>query len=579
MEERSLLAAALRYGRACVRLMSGYNFRIWGDEWGSHTETVDGPVFSWDIIDTVCHAYSGFLELGEQNAGTTDTVAIAVSAVMPYCHWDFRWDAWNHFDKGQPRPALHTMQHIAESSSTLTDKARETLLSMLNQHFQEGGATLSPSALYLLVDSSAHYLVGRWPREECQGSHIQLLVLLARIALTSYNTAPDTAWAAAITLAAAAFACDTHPGGERSTTNDDAHNARKRRAVNVLKYYQIKKPNEAQVLALFIFGFFGLLPRFILNGYDTQLATMVPLLNRILQGSPSLLAKISAVRIRTMPEQFSLVNHAFKPLPKCLSSDADTWSDQITSESACLMPLLGLQIFSGDLRTYLIALIALCRAASEERRKQYMVVLDSQWIFYKPFGDLKSEDGGKLLEQLCRILLDDHSPIVSAAAPHFGLLVANIISSQDPLSDRQSALRPLLRFCDRFSGLKEPSPLKMSDLVSDIGDSITDGSTWTSLKRTMQSVVDFCGAGLSLNQDSGAESDSRASNVNWQSKFQELKSRYRFNLEDPEFRDTEGLGGRSPVPGATEESVTAFGIASGAVETPAALHDEVGVIS
>ncbi|KAG9121246.1 hypothetical protein FRC07_002881 [Ceratobasidium sp. 392] len=152
--------------------------------------------------------------------------------------------------------ALHEI-HIASIGSAL-----DYVTSSLESHLREDGIILSATVLHALVKASVHYLVGRWPREEDHGQHCSFPVLLARVFVTCYDTAPDTAQAAALALAAGAFANYTYPGGEEPTPDVDA---REKRAVQMLQHYQANKPDTHQLLALYIFGFYSWLPWFISN--------------------------------------------------------------------------------------------------------------------------------------------------------------------------------------------------------------------------------------------------------------------------------------------------------------------------
>ncbi|KAG9084224.1 hypothetical protein FRC06_004161 [Ceratobasidium sp. 370] len=126
-------------------------------------------------------------------------------------------------------------------------------------------------------------------------------------------------------------------------------------------------------------------------------------------------------------------------------------------------------------------------------------VIDAQPIPESPMNLLESPEDGNLLERLCRTLVDSNTPVVPIAALHFELLIASIIthslSYQPEIDQRQSALQWLLDFRNRFPDLGDPSPLNREDPFPRL-KSETEGSRQGSMLRAMQSIVDFCEAGM-----------------------------------------------------------------------------------
>ncbi|KAG9078612.1 hypothetical protein FS749_009336 [Ceratobasidium sp. UAMH 11750] len=423
---------------------------------------------------------------------------------MPICPWDYR----TTFRFGD---------------------ALDSVISTLAQQLEKGGNVLSPPTIYRFAKSSAHYLVGRWPGEKPRGSRALLPILLARVFTTCYETEPDTARAAAVTLAAAAFACDTCPGGEEPTLS---LLARSRRASSVLRHYQTDRPDREDVAEPFLFGFFGVLPRCITNGLDAQLAPIALFLAEKKGDSSDFNPHYG--HIWSMPQSFLLADHILACLFKCFSGPcaidgelarvladlwivgADVW---IPSQS----------IFTvADPRMYANAAIALCSVESKGHQELFMNVIATQTIPDSPLTLLGSNDNTDLLWQLCHTLVNIRTAMFPVAAVHFGLLVASVISStKDSLDDRRSALRPLLSFHDKFPDLIWPSPFVFEELVSHLEQGITEGSTFSSLGRTMQFVVDFCCDDWSPNMGSGG-----TDGVDWRGKLQELKDRYRPEIDE-----------------------------------------------
>ncbi|KAG9088165.1 hypothetical protein FRC06_002197 [Ceratobasidium sp. 370] len=452
----------------------------------------------------------------------------AAAAAMPLCHW---------------KPEC-------ETELAVVVKALDTVKAVLGDYLQGGATRLSPSVLQLLVEASAHPLVSYWPGDEQHDSQVLLSILLTRVFFTCFKIAPDAARAAAIALAAAAFARDTYPGGEKPTLDDDS---REKRAVGILQHYRKHQPDGLEMSALFIFGFFGLLPRLIPNDHDMQPADIIRLFKEGLDAHPYLLAYPVGrdMEIRTLPKQFSLVDHAIKPVYGYLASSDNDSDGKLTLASACLLSLS--PHWGEDQRIYLIAAIALCRTKSTDHQKLCMKVMNEQQLPREPLESLKSNDDKSLLMQLCQALLDTRAPVVPVAALHFGLLVANIMSCEGSLGDRQSVLRPLLSLCDRTPGCKEPNPLDMGDLLSYLERSVANGPTGDIIQYTMRSIADFCDPDLSLNPGVSSGSGGRTPGPDWQDTLWGLKDGYRTSLEDLKPVGTEELGGFSPVPISAEE--------------------------
>ncbi|KAG9089135.1 hypothetical protein FS749_001589 [Ceratobasidium sp. UAMH 11750] len=517
-EELSQLSVALRYSRACITLMSGHDPETHKDRWYMTPATED--LCYW-LEDRVYSKHADLFKLLDQKTGDTRMLSVAAAAAaMPLAHW-----------KPQYRvPELGML-----------DKALDMVISVLKGHFQDRGTKLSPSMLRLLVEASVYYLVSRWPEEGRRDSHVLLSTLLAHVFVTSYTTAPDTARAAAVTLAAAAFACDTYPGGEKPTLGDDA---REKRAADVLHYYRSHHPSQDETFALFIFGFFGLLPKLILNDQDTQLAGIIPRFKKVVDDNADLNDLLTKnIEIRTLPKQFRLIDHVIKPIYSHLSSATYDSNNKFTLATACLLPLFQpSEYLVQDQRIYLAAAIALCRTKSTDHQKLCMEVINEQGLPRAPLERLKSDDDKNLLTQLCQDLLNARTT-VPVAALSFGFLIASIISGDGSLDSRQSALRPLLSLCDASPGyIKEPKPFDMGVLVSYLEQCVTDGSTGEIIGYIMQSVVDFSeGTGLTPSPGFGAGLGGGTVNADWQSRLQDLKDSYRPNLEGQKILGTEGF--------------------------------------
>ncbi|KAG9126681.1 hypothetical protein FRC07_002410 [Ceratobasidium sp. 392] len=431
-------------------------------------------------------------------------------------------------------------QELAISASNALDH----MTSALESHFHEGGTSLSATVLQALVKGSIHYLVGRWPREEDHGQHGSLPGLLARVFVTCYGTAPDTAQAAALALAAGAFANYTYPGGEEPTLDVDA---REKRAVQVLQHYQTNRPDRDHMFALYMFGFYSWLPWFISDGHDEQLAAITRELGSVTGRDEYWIDSIIRQDIRTMPPSFSLRDPAIKSVSNCMSSTTGTTQNQ-TSAIATSLLLFFESPYSNQshIGLYLVALVGLCHAESKDDQKLCMRAIARQRIPYAPLTDLNSVDGQSLLEYLCRTLISMNSAVSPFAAVHFGLLVACIASDeQDSLEDRQSALRPLLSLHDWSGDLQGHDPVTLSDLVSHLEEIIRTKSMANSSQRTMQFVANFCSSSPNTGPDPGPSSEGHY--YSWR-KLADLKDSYEPSLEELERLYAEQQGGSTSHP-------------------------------
>ncbi|KAG9076887.1 hypothetical protein FRC06_009235, partial [Ceratobasidium sp. 370] len=455
-------STVLRYYLTYGVLMSGGAFRAKMDRWYRYYAITDNQFVYMDNDDR----WRSYLAYANAHASV-------VIVTMPFCHW-----------KDTYRLEASRQREVVKMANLI-----------LRQHLQPGQGVLSAITLFRLVESTAHYLVGVWPREEI------LPILLARIFLAYHDTIPDVARGAAVTLAATAFATRSYPGGEVSSNTVEA---REQRAVRVLKYYQAHNPDKDTTLVLFVFGFLGILPELRLGDEDTQVVPLPSHFNGIMQRIPRL--GFNAQEIFTLPQHHSLREALLVPALRSLSSVAagEPSPDQAATVINCL-PLL-IRPRHPDPKVYVLALMALFHANCVELRDLCLNIIDAQPIPGNPMHLLWSPEDRNLLERLCRTLVETNTPIVPIAALHFELLIASIITysswsqpdrgrseidrGQSEIDRGQSALKSLLNFRNRFPSLRDPSPLNRADPFPRL-KSETEGSRQGSMLRAMQSIVDF----------------------------------------------------------------------------------------
>ncbi|KAG8704203.1 hypothetical protein FRC09_003700 [Ceratobasidium sp. 395] len=502
----SISSAALQYYRASGVLASGGVVQATEDRWGhysypiddremdnyrsSHTDHYDAwksycsYAYCWKLIISTLVRRTSLADhfVSDTNLNTRAIIAITI---MPFCHWK--------------KPNSLGDINLRDVNQK---KSLEIATTVLMQHIQAESSGLSTVVLTAIVKSTAHYLVGFWPREEPRSaSSSVLLILLSHVFFTSYGASPDTARAVAIALAAAAFATRTYPGGEDPPVSVEAL---EKRAVDVYKYYRTQESlTTDMVLELFIFGFFGLLPGIDFSDESTRAAAAPVNFRRLLRHVPRFdLSRRS--NIHTLPRWMHLFDLTIlKPASQSLISFANDTSPscEVGLAYSCL-PLLIHQPGSEDdqANLYIPALIALCRVESVELQDLFLRVIDAQPISTWPYlQSLQSAELHDSLEKLCRVLIDSYTPVASIAALHFELLVASIIihtvyHNHYWLLAGQSALRPLLNLQDNFAGrISQPKQLSVDALLSGLGKCCKgDSTTEDHILHTMQSIADFC---------------------------------------------------------------------------------------
>ncbi|KAG8793665.1 hypothetical protein FRC12_002069 [Ceratobasidium sp. 428] len=507
VDELPRLYDALRYGRACAILLSGDSYEASEDRWrGFSTNAVERKE-DYGLSHILHPTYMNLWELARQQGSQSknlEITAAAAAAAMPFCHWTAK--------------SYYSLDHAKLSTAT------GTLASALQDHLQGTNTILPPSTLYAILESLAHYLVGLWPREVDHEKTALIPILVARVFVTSYGTSPDISRAAAVTLAAAAFASHTYPGGEEPTQDV---NARERRAVSMLSYYRGRQLDNEEVLSLFGFGFLSWLPMILSSSSLEQLAGFNSDLIFIMHDTSQAPDLSSTARIWSLPEPFSILDHAVGTVSARLTPATDDTSNKAALASSALLPWLNDHL---HIEGYLVALISLCHAESKTHRKICMQVIAKQPIPMAGQRELKYVDGKYcILEQVCHSLFSTNSTVIPFVALHFGLLLASIITSDEPIADRKSVLRPLLSLHDECSSLEVSKPFIYSDLFSYLEESLKNGPTNGTLLRVMQFLLDFCDGSPDDPRIAGPDGnwylgyELKSLKVNYQSKLEQLE--------------------------------------------------------
>ncbi|KAG8721273.1 hypothetical protein FRC09_008151 [Ceratobasidium sp. 395] len=434
---------------------------------------------SVDYVDWVLYRNCARSLVRRANIVATDSNAraVAVIASAPYYHLD---------DK-------HSL-----GESTPDDTVVLPIIDLLKQYLRAESSALSTVVLEALVQSTIHYFVGRRSREERNsGPSSVLTVLLSHIFFASYHTSSDIPRAVAITLATAAFAVRPHPGGEEPS---DHISSRQKRAVDVYKYYYAKElMDRSEITALFIFGFSGLLSLVDFGEQGTR-ATIPGNFKQTIQHI-SQLDYSQSFGVRTYPEGDSLKKTLLSPAVGSLRSFIN--NAPLDYEATIVYKCLPLLIYEEppESSVYLLALTALCRATSVELQELCLCVVDSQLIPGNPLDLLKSADSGEILGKLCCSLIECNTAVGPVAALHFGLLVAKTIvyaADHRMIPSGRSVLQPLLDLRDRFTAFETPKRLSKATLSERLESCRNEKlPAEDRIHLIMQSVVDFCGAGVS----------------------------------------------------------------------------------
>jgi hypothetical protein len=228
----------------------------------------------------------------------------ALIASMPLCHWI-------HYHPGDS-VRLELVQRVAPS----------LVMSELHSHSYSQGATLPARVLHALVDSTAHYLVGFFPRQGLGESQSILPILLAQMFAKSDQIDTPLNRTMTVILAAAAFATHPYPGGEESSQDLDSY---EHRALQLLQHYQDNAPGEHRLHGLFKFGFIGLVHRldFALLGKDNAVIAAVPAVwTKVSDCEFPFNDMYSDTDIHGLPPTFTLETHMMQAASRCLLSVA-----------------------------------------------------------------------------------------------------------------------------------------------------------------------------------------------------------------------------------------------------------------
>ncbi|KAG9084098.1 hypothetical protein FS749_005503, partial [Ceratobasidium sp. UAMH 11750] len=512
VKDISTLPMALGYCRSFSALISGDAYACPWDNW--KIRTTKSKIMKRELEDLqITRVHLDLLQQAEVTRCDFNTLATGTAAAMQYCHWAET--------RTNPAP-----RHIAPKLAA----------SILSEHLQDTGRVLSAPALHMLVESTAHYLAPIWIGEKRDNPRSMLTLQIAKVYLASHATAPSTACAAAVALAAAAFLADSYAGGEPLPPSSEG---REKRAVQVLRYYQTNKPTNRTMSSLFAFGFAGLLSSLDFKSLLGEI-TLMPALLAAAAGYIAQNAQLRGeVDIHTLPPSIPLGDYltlsACRSLLLVTHHNFDHANEPAIGSIYTNFMLPNLDIACADNRLYISALKALCYAQSNDLHNLCLKILGAQPVPAHLPQYLVLLKDHNILERLCDTSLSSTvAPIVSAAATlHFKLLIAAIILSTEPqLEDRQSLLRPITNCRHEFAGLK-PSipdhslPENQSLLLHIQQSSPGELSIQETMLRTMQYAVDFCHADPKLNPPASEES----STLDWRAKLQGVKDAHRLSSQ------------------------------------------------
>ncbi|KAG8697853.1 hypothetical protein FRC09_007597 [Ceratobasidium sp. 395] len=533
VKELPTLPQALAYCGTYSFLVSGEKYKSNRDTWNQDADDFQKNIGrgyeDLHMMRVVTELLNQAMHESKNSRGlTANLLAATAAAAMPFCHWD-----WS------PSPDS-THRYIAPNVAA----------TVLDQHLKSKDAVLSAATLYMLVESTVHYLIVLWPKHEDQGFHNILPLQLAQVYSATRDAAPDTARAVAVTLAVTAFAVGTYPGGEEPSNGSDA---REQRARKSLEYYRVNKPTNDVVSSLFVFGFAALLPQLRFGNSDTMPITQLNPFDKIKRSMALYNIKGGQTNIHTLPPTFLLLDHATRSALQCISSvegpdfSVDDEPTVAFASSSFLLPNReGLHAKYPEL--YGATAIALCRAKSKQLQEICVKIIDSQSLPEDPLKTFNSVNGKDFLQRLCRVLPHTRAPVIPVAILQFRLLVASImLSTEHPLGERQSSLKPLLsshpEFAKPWSSTVISSPVSADQLFLHLNEeSISQEPALDSMHRTLRFIFDFCHADTDLELSLKTESVEALTASDWHARLEGVKDAHKQDTGTDELTSLQDLG-------------------------------------
>ncbi|KAG8714298.1 hypothetical protein FRC09_017778 [Ceratobasidium sp. 395] len=511
-KEITTLSKALTYCRAYkILALDGEPQQPW-DRWQSSNTQQD----STDVMEFM-NLYLKLLDALRRNTSSNQDLDFAAAiTAMPFCHWGHNTDV-------DPPAKLETAPMII--SSLLRDCL---------------AADNSESTLCLLVDSTAHYLIGLLPRRRLQFEH-SLPTLLVQVFLSTRNSYPEVAYSAVTILSATAFALNPYPGGETPSQSVDS---REQRAFQVLTHYKNKQSNvsettepesgsslrqaqkvqaddtdasklkTAEMNALFTFGLLGVLHDINFEYLGADIDNLSRSFQEVTEGSVVFNSPNQPrTNIHTLPTNISLEECVISAAYRCLlagPNPQDTPGSVPSNIQRSFELFLWPNIGDGraDPRLYLPALSTLCHSGFEEVWNYCTDIITHQPIPANPLVHLvSSSDSKNILTRLCCSLRDTNSHMAPLVLWNFRLLIAHIMLASDiPLPDRKTALLPLLD-CVSYSQELQLNHQEVNGRVPDEKSILrhvkkSEGEFGpNSLLRTMRFVFRFCHATSDASSD------------------------------------------------------------------------------
>ncbi|QRV96300.1 hypothetical protein RhiJN_24318 [Ceratobasidium sp. AG-Ba] len=500
-----LARAILRYGRSYTVLITGDGYKCGNDSWRDwYSSTNERRWTSGRNLDEIANiqiSLFGFVELENE-----DLSALAAAAAGPIALSRWEWNKWYLPDDA-----------IALSISL--NQVLKRVAHMLGRRANRNDVLISDRALICLMESCAHYMIGRWPKLQNQRK-CRLSAALVCLFVKSRDAAPEISRIIATSLAAATFALSQYPSGGQSPEHDDD---RERRAVHVLEHYRTKRLHLDQIDELFTFGLVGLLPYLNLPSIDPPASIMDELRNITCKK----ITQTYVYSIQTLPELYSWSTHwrlsyqRFLHLVSKSSDPTDGYSEQISlyvwllpddhKYMLCIPSIVSMRhTRSKNLQdaciTFLRSLPAACCDLDAD------ALFGSQDMVLALFQD--STDTDVLIE--------------FAVAFYFRLLVATVmLNPERSFSSRQSTLQRLIDSCADFQTTKPTNYLPPTEdmIIAHLAEEIRGRPLLQSMSSTMQLVVDFCYASRVKHINRIVPGD-RSFSIHWAMKLREIKDAF-----------------------------------------------------
>ncbi|QRV96321.1 activating signal cointegrator 1 complex subunit 3 [Ceratobasidium sp. AG-Ba] len=496
--------AALKYCRSYAILMTGDGYTCGRDSWTSwYRGTNERRWTPGRNVDDIADIQMSLLDYAERACEDSSAFAAAASGPVIFSRWD--WDRW----------------YLADDAMALTTsfvQLMERVSDLLSQNVCKNDVFISDRSLICLLESCTHYMIGRWPKQQNRKQCRLSAALVYTFVQYRYST-PDIARIIAVMLAATAFTVNSYPSDDQELQDNEN---RERRAVKVLRYYELHRPDLEQIDDLFTFGLVGLLP-YLNLGQISPPSSVEDELRNITEGVFS----CSLVRpIPTLPRLYFWPTHcqaSFQRLLRLINKFPDPsegYSEQIGLYNRILPNSLGHVLC-------LPSIVSLRYARSRHLQDACISFLSKLPVAHCELDLDALFRPQDMLSALFKKSLDVDHHINRIAIFYFKLLIATVmLNSEHLLSIRQTTLKRVVNSCREFQRIRPSARANIvpseDQILAHVMQETTCQTSSHNLLDTMQLVADFCFAETVRYDDQQVPGETNG-NGSWAAKLQRIK--------------------------------------------------------